>query len=177
MYKSADDLKKFKFVDKEVLLFKNALILRPEMIEISSGVRIDDYARVEGGKGLFIGQYVHISSFAGILGGGEAIIEEYCAMAQGARLLTGSDQATGVMSAAAPNDIRDAFAGKTILKKHAFLGANSVVMPNVVIGEGAVVGAGAVVTKDVEPWTIVAGVPAKPISKREVIDLEKLRNR
>jgi len=36
-------------------------------------------------------------------------------------------------------------------------------MPNVVIGEGAVVGAGAVVTKDVEPYTVVAGVPAKKI--------------
>jgi maltose O-acetyltransferase len=37
----------------------------------------------------------------------------------------------------------------------------------VVVGEGGVVGAGAVVTKDVDPWTIVAGNPAKLIGKRE----------
>ena len=38
-------------------------------------------------------------------------------------------------------------------------------MPNVTIGEGAVIGAGAVVTKDVDPYTIVAGVPAKKINE------------
>jgi phosphonate metabolism protein (transferase hexapeptide repeat family) len=47
-----------------------------------------------------------------------------------------------------------------------WLGHNVVVMPGVTVGTGAVVGSGAVVTKDVEPYTIVVGVPAKPIRKR-----------
>jgi acetyltransferase-like isoleucine patch superfamily enzyme len=47
-----------------------------------------------------------------------------------------------------------------------WLGAHVVVLPGVTIGNGAIVGANAVVTKDVEPMTIVAGVPAKPIGKR-----------
>ncbi len=45
--------------------------------------------------------------------------------------------------------------------------------PGVSIGEGAVVGARAVVVKDVPPWTIVAGNPAKPIKKRMIRDNEK----
>lgn len=49
----------------------------------------------------------------------------------------------------------------------AFIGAKALLLPGVVVGEGGVVGAGAVVTKDVEPWTIVAGNPAKVIGKRE----------
>jgi acetyltransferase-like isoleucine patch superfamily enzyme len=42
----------------------------------------------------------------------------------------------------------------------------AIILPGVKIGEGAVVASGAVVTKTVESWTLVAGVPAKPIGKR-----------
>ncbi|MBZ4646302.1 MAG: galactoside-O-acetyltransferase, partial [Clostridia bacterium] len=45
----------------------------------------------------------------------------------------------------------------------AWIGAGAIIMPDVHIGEGSVVGAGSVVTKDVGPFTIVAGVPARKI--------------
>jgi acetyltransferase-like isoleucine patch superfamily enzyme len=48
-----------------------------------------------------------------------------------------------------------------------WLGTKSVIMAGVTIGDGAVVGAGAVVTKDVAPYSIVAGVPAREIGRRE----------
>lgn len=47
-----------------------------------------------------------------------------------------------------------------------WIGHGAIVLPGVTIGTGAVVGAGAVVTKDVAPYQIVAGVPAKPIRSR-----------
>lgn len=47
-----------------------------------------------------------------------------------------------------------------------WLGTRCVVLAGVTIGDGAIVGAGAVVTKDVEPYAIVAGVPAKVIGQR-----------
>ena len=46
-----------------------------------------------------------------------------------------------------------------------WLGANVTILQGVTIGEGAIVAAGAVVTKDVEPRTVVGGVPAKFIKK------------
>lgn len=47
-----------------------------------------------------------------------------------------------------------------------WIGHGAIIMPGVKVGIGAVVGSGAVVTKDVEPYQIVVGVPAKPIRKR-----------
>jgi acetyltransferase-like isoleucine patch superfamily enzyme len=50
--------------------------------------------------------------------------------------------------------------------KWADIGVNAVILPGVTIGEGAIVGAGAVVTKDVAPYSVVAGVPAREINRR-----------
>lgn len=47
-----------------------------------------------------------------------------------------------------------------------WIGSNAIIMPGVTIGRGAIIGAGAVVTKDVEPFAIVAGVPAAKIAER-----------
>ena len=54
----------------------------------------------------------------------------------------------------------------------AWIAARAIVLPGVTIGDGAVVAAGAVVSKDVEPWTVVAGNPAKPVKKR-LIDAKR----
>lgn len=53
-----------------------------------------------------------------------------------------------------------------VIGDSAWVAARAMVLPGVTIGEGAVVAAGAVVTKDVEPWTVVGGNPAKVIKKR-----------
>lgn len=54
---------------------------------------------------------------------------------------------------------------------YVFIGPRAIILPGVKIGRGAVVGAGAVVTKDVSDFSIVGGVPAKPIAERAVKDL------
>jgi phosphonate metabolism protein (transferase hexapeptide repeat family) len=57
-------------------------------------------------------------------------------------------------------------AKKVFVGHDTWLGHGSTVLPGVTVGDGACVGSGAVVTKDVAPYTIVAGVPAKPIRER-----------
>lgn len=54
------------------------------------------------------------------------------------------------------------------IKDGAWVAAHAIVLPGVTIGKGAVVAAGAVVTRDVPPWTVVAGVPAKVVKNREL---------
>lgn len=55
----------------------------------------------------------------------------------------------------------------------AWVAAKAFVGPGVTIGEGAVVGACAVVTRDVAPWTVVAGNPAKEVKKRTIRDQDE----
>lgn len=56
--------------------------------------------------------------------------------------------------------------GDVAIGNHVWIGYRALILPGVTIGEGAVVGAGAVVTKNVEPFTIVAGNPARKIGER-----------
>jgi putative colanic acid biosynthesis acetyltransferase WcaF len=59
--------------------------------------------------------------------------------------------------------------GEIVVGADAFIGARAFLLPGVRVGDGAVVGACAVVTKDVPAWTVVAGNPARPIGRREVV--------
>ncbi|OJU48061.1 MAG: chloramphenicol acetyltransferase [Bacteroidales bacterium 45-6] len=64
--------------------------------------------------------------------------------------------------------------GDTIVGNDVWIGQNVTIMPGVIIGDGAIIGANSVVAKSVDPYTIVAGNPAKPIRKRfddELIEL------
>jgi UDP-2-acetamido-3-amino-2,3-dideoxy-glucuronate N-acetyltransferase len=55
----------------------------------------------------------------------------------------------------------------TVIKRGASIGSNATILCGVTVGEGAIVGAGSVVTKDVPPYTIVAGNPARVLRKVE----------
>ena len=58
--------------------------------------------------------------------------------------------------------------GDIIVDKDVWIGAGAIILPGIHIGEGAIVGAGSIVTKDVAPFTIVAGNPAKKIRELNV---------
>jgi len=55
---------------------------------------------------------------------------------------------------------------------YVWIATNAIILPGVSIGKGAVIGAGAVVSKDVEPFTIMVGNPAKPLSKKREEDFK-----
>ncbi len=71
---------------------------------------------------------------------------------------------------------REALPGfKVVIGNDVWIGSGVMIMDGVTIGDGAVIAAGAVVTKDVAPYTIAGGVPAKPIKKRfSDADIKKL---
>ena len=90
------------------------------------------------------------------------IIGEQSTVSQGAYLCTASHDIT---------DPRNHLVTKPIvIEGQAWVGADAFVGMGVTIGEGAVVGARAAVFKDVEPWTVVGGNPARVIKKRVIVD-------
>ncbi|KRL89256.1 2,3,4,5-tetrahydropyridine-2,6-dicarboxylate N-acetyltransferase [Lactobacillus kalixensis] len=82
--------------------------------------------------------------------GGRAIVGKHCHVGAGTVL-------AGVIEPASAEPVR--------IDDNVLIGANAVVIEGVHVGEGAVVAAGAIVTKDVEPYTMVAGVPARVIKR------------
>lgn len=61
--------------------------------------------------------------------------------------------------------------GDIVIGNDVWIGYDAIIMAGVTIGDGAIIGTRAVVTKDVEPYSIVGGVPAKEIRKRFSIDI------
>ena len=69
------------------------------------------------------------------------------------------------------NDINFGSKGGAVeIGEYAWICSRSIILPGLKIGNGAIVASGAIVTKDVEPYSIVAGIPAKVIGHREIKD-------
>ncbi len=109
--------------------------------------------------------------------GEDSIVGEGAVLDGRDKLIIGNhvDIATDVMIYNAEHDVRDpnfrAIQAPVVIEDYVFIGPRAIILPGVRVKKGAVVGAGAVVTKDVEEYSIVGGVPAKHISERGVKDL------
>ena len=104
-----------------------------------------------------IGKNVTINKGATILSPGQVVIEDNVLIGPEVKITT------------VDHDLHDRHNlfhfGKVTIKENAWICIGAIICPGVTIGKNAVVAAGAVVTKDVEPNTIVGGVPAKMIKK------------
>lgn len=129
----------------------------------SPGVRFGDkfilnrYAYVQGGNGgVRLGNGVEINNFSIVNGTGGVGISDDTLVGSGVRIISYQHHhAANAKIRSQPVDARPIRIGRDC-----WLGANSVIMAGVSIGDGAVVAAGAVVRGDVPPQAIVAGVPA-----------------
>lgn len=117
-----------------------ASFYKPGNIRIGKDTIIGEWAVLDGRDSLVIGDHVDIASQVMIYNAEHDIHSK---------------------------DFRKAKMGRVEIGDYVFIGPRAVILPGVKIGRGAVVAAGAVVTKDVDELSIVGGVPAKEIGKRE----------
>lgn len=115
----------------------------PTNIEIGEGTIIGDNAFLDGRDKLIIGNHVDIASSVMVFNSEHDI------------------NSADFNAISAPVEIGD----------YVFIGPRVIILPGVKIGKGSVVGAGAVVTKDVDQFAIVGGVPAQVIGERKITDL------
>lgn len=148
-----------------VRIGRGALVKHPETFEIGDGVFIGEQTFLQGrvnGR-CVIGSYAWLGPQT-YVDARDTEIEEYVGIGPGVKVL-GSEH-TG-LPADVPIIQTDLRIKPVRIAAWADIGVNAVILPGVTIGKGAIVGAGAVVTSDVEPFSIVAGVPAKFLRWRE----------
>lgn len=142
---------------------------------VSVTSKIKHPEKFEMGRGTYIGHDTHIKAGRGISFGSHCTLHEYghlsgnISIGDGVRIASrvGMYASTHGMKRGAMIHKQESSHGRIVIEDDVWIGTGASILDNVTIGEGAVVGAGAVVTGDIEPYTIVGGVPAVPISHRE----------
>lgn len=178
-YFTLKQLNEFQFIylGKNVKISNKASIYNSNKISIGDNSRIDDFCVISGK--IKIGNNVHITPQCLIAGGEKGIIlEDFSTIAYGVKIFTQSDDYSGktMTNSTVPVHLKNEHKCEVIIGKHSIIGASSIIMPGVKLGEGSSIGAMTLVLKDTMPWSIYTGIPAKKIKnrKKDLLDLSKI---
>lgn len=166
---SEDELKELglKEYGVGVLISRKCSIYGAENISLGNHVRIDDFCILSGQ--IEIHDYVHISAYVSMFAGSSRIeIGSYCAISSRNAIYAESDDYSGesMVNPLVPGKYRHVQSADVNIGRHVIVGTGSTILPGVTVGEGASVGAMSLISKDIEPWTMNAGIPAKKIKAR-----------
>ncbi|MCM1955884.1 acyltransferase [Bacteroides uniformis] len=161
-------LDKLKYCGKNVRVYDLAKICNPQWAELDDNCLIFDYAFIDARNSLKIGKYSIIGWHCVVEGGANICIGDRCFLGPGAKLLCSTYEYDGVFtSQLLPKGAYSIKYGDITIEDDAYVGAGTVVMPGITIGEGALVGANSLVDRDLKPWTIYHGNPVKKVGERE----------
>lgn len=164
-----DKNKKFPLENYDRLCFLKNIIKNPNII-VGDYTYYDDFESVENfeknvkylfdfsGDKLIIGKFCMIASDVTFIMNGANHLSD--AISTFPFAIFGDDWSNAMKGKEYPNK------GDTIVKNDVWIGYGATIMPGVTIGDGAIIATKSVVTKDVEPYAIVGGNPAKEIRKR-----------
>jgi acetyltransferase-like isoleucine patch superfamily enzyme len=167
-------------VGENVAVNRSVLFYSPKNVFLGDNVRIDGFCILSAGSdGIVLDEHVHLSAYCFLVGArGRIHLQAYSGMASRSTLYTATDDfREGYLTGpTVPAKYRKVRGGDIILGRHGLIGAGSIVLPGVTIGEGAAVGALSLVRKDVPAFALVAGNPLRTLGRRNGDRLQQLEN-
>lgn len=165
----------FKKIGKNVLISRLASIYTPEEISLGDHVRIDDFCLLSGK--IFTGSYIHISAYSALYAKYGITLEDFTTVSARVMIFSQNDDYSGsfMTNPMVPENLRNVSGGMVILRQFAIVGAGSIILPGVTLHEGAAIGAMSLVSKDIDAWSVYAGIPAvfRKKRNRDIIELAR----
>ncbi|MBI2418362.1 MAG: acyltransferase [Ignavibacteriales bacterium] len=140
--------------------------IKKGLLSCGKNVSIKSFCVIEGKECVSVGDNVSIGSFIHIWGHGGVTIRNNVMIAAHTSITSLTHDYT------VKEMIKTVVKKSVIIEDDVWIGSNVVICPGVRIGKGSVVGAGSVVTKNIDPYTINFGVPAKKIKDRIIPHME-----
>lgn len=152
-------------------MFKKSILSIVKNSYIDKNARVLSFSKVYNSN---IGSYTYVGRNSLIV---QAKIGKYCSIAEGVKIGVAKHPiayvSTSPMFYKKKSILGNGFSindfeeySQSIVGNDVWIGMNSIIMPGIRIGDGAIIGANSVVTKNVEPYSIVGGVPSRLIRKR-----------
>lgn len=156
----------FRKLGRNVVFERGVLVFHPENIIIGDNVYIGHYTMLKGyyKNEMRIGSHTWIGQNCFLHSGGGITIGDYVGIGPGVQILTlthvlDDDIVTPIIE-------REQEYQPVVIENNCDIGVGTIILPGVTIGAGSMIGAGSVVTRDVEPYSIAAGNPARLLRKR-----------
>jgi galactoside O-acetyltransferase len=167
----------FADLGADILVDESILVFGAEHIHLGSHIRIDAFSVLSAGPGdLRIGDHVHLGVACRVFAAAGVTFDAFAGLSAGVCVYSASDDYSGgaLTNPTVPFDLRDVTARPVSLGRHAIVGAGSVILPGVSLGEGASVGALTLVHRSVPEYAVVSGNPMRQIGTRDGTRLREL---
>lgn len=159
-------VKDFRKIGEDVIFEKGVLVFHPENISIGNNVYIGHNTILKGyyKNEMVIGDHTWIGQGCFLHSGGGIEMGKAVGIGPMVKIITSVHREDEPSKTLIFSDFEF---GKVAIDDGCDIGVGAIILPGVKIGKGSIIGAGSVVNKDVEPYSVVAGVPAKVLRNKK----------
>jgi dTDP-4-amino-4,6-dideoxy-D-glucose acyltransferase len=168
----------FASLGENIAISDRASFYNCARISLGSNVRIDDFCVFSAGNGgIYLGNYIHVAVYTSLIGSGMIHLDDFCNLSSKVAIYSSSDDFSGewMTNPTVPKSYSGVFHADVKLGRHVIVGAGSVILPGVSLGDGVAVGALSLVKNDCEAFGIYAGCPCRKtgVRKMRLLELER----